>query len=328
MNLKEASLNVSLEDWGNGMKTPVIAVVGPTATGKTSLSVELAKITGSEIISADSMQIYCGMHIASAAPDDEEKKGVPHHLFEFLQRDEAYSVAEYVRDAATVCEDIKKRGKTPLFVGGTGLYVSSFIDNISFAEDKTDPSLREEISDEYDAVGGEEMIRRLALFDETAALAIHPNNKKRVVRAFEIYRSTGRTMTEQNENSKTEPSPYIPYIIGLKAEDRQFIYDRIDRRVDIMLENGLLAEAESAFLEGSSETAVQAIGHKEFFPYFRGEISLDEAVETLKRETRRYAKRQLTWFGRDPRTEWINIDTAEDVLSEAVKILERKGYFD
>ncbi len=310
------------------MKTPVIAVVGPTATGKTSLSVELAKITQSEIISADSMQIYRGMHIASAAPDEEEKRGIPHHLFEFLQRDETYSVAEYVRDAAAVCEDIKARGKTPLFVGGTGLYISSFIDNISFSEDKTDPTLREEIINEYDAVGPEEMLRRLAVFDPRSAAAIHPNNKKRVVRAFEIYRSTGRTLTEQNELSRKLPSRYTPYIIGLKAEDRQFIYDRIDKRVDIMLENGLLAEAETAFLEGSSKTAGGAIGHKEFFPYFRGEIPLEEAVETLKRETRRYAKRQLTWFGRDPRTEWINIDTADDVLSEAVKILERKGYFE
>ena len=310
------------------MKTPIIAVVGPTATGKTALSVELAKITGSEIISADSMQIYRGMHIASAAPDEEEKQGVPHHLFEFLERHEAYSVAEYVKDAARVVGEIENRGKTPLFVGGTGLYISSFIDNVSFSEDKTDSALRDEISAEYDAVGGEEMIKRLAAFDAVAAASIHPNNKKRVVRAFEIYRSTGRTMTEQNELSKTEPSPYIPYIIGLKAEDRQFIYDRIDRRVDIMIENGLLEEARQAFLEGSSKTAVQAIGHKEFFPYFNGEISLFEAVETLKRETRRYAKRQLTWFSRDLRTEWINIDTVDDTTAEAVKILERKGYFE
>lgn len=309
-------------------KIPIIAIVGPTASGKTSLSVALAKRLGGEVVSCDSMQIYRGMHIASAAPDNHEKEEIPHHLFEFLDREEAYSVAEYVADAARVAEDIWDRGKTPVFVGGTGLYISSFIDNVRFADAEADDALRLRLEAEYDAVGGEQMLLKLAEIDPESARKIHPNNKKRVIRAFEIYKLTGRTMTEQNEASKTEPSPYIPYIIGLKAEERQFLYDRIDKRVDIMLQNGLLDEARAAFLTQGSVTSVQAIGHKEFFPYFEGEISLEEAVEKLKRETRRYAKRQLTWFSRDERIGWIDIDKTEDVLSEALKILERKGFFE
>ena len=310
------------------MKTPIIAIVGPTATGKTSLSIELAKKLGGAIISADSMQIYKGMHIASAAPDSDEKENVPHHLFEFLERNESYSVAEYVKDAHAEISEITKRKRIPIFVGGTGLYISSLIDNVSFTEEQTDDTLRAELSAEYDSVGGEEMIRKLALFDPVAAENIHPNNKKRVIRAFEVYKLTGKTITEQNENSKKEPSHYIPYIIGLKSEDREYLYDRINRRVDIMRKRGILEEAKTAFESRGSATSVQAIGHKEFFPYFEGEISLEEAVETLKRETRRYAKRQLTWFGRDERTNWIDIDKTEDVLSDALKILERNGYFE
>lgn len=306
----------------------IVAVVGPTASGKTALSVALAKRLDGEIISADSMQIYKGMHIASAAPDEEEKQGVPHHLFEFLDRDSQYSVAEYIKDATEKTEEILQRGKTPIFVGGTGLYINSFIDNIAFTDEEGDPSLRETLSREYDLVGGEEMIKKLSDFDPESAERIHPNNKKRVLRAFEIYRLTGKTMTAQMKLSKIQPSPYTPYIIGLKAENRDYLYDRINLRVDMMMQNGLLCEARGAFERPSSSTAVQAIGHKEFFPYFRGECSVEESVETLKRETRRYAKRQLTWFGRDPRIEWLLIDKNEDLLPLAINILERKGYFD
>ncbi len=310
------------------MKTPIIAIVGPTATGKTALSVALAETLGGEIISCDSMQVYRDMHIASAAPDTEEKRDIPHHLFEFLGRNESYSVAEYVKDARCKISEVTSRGKIPIFVGGTGLYISSLIDNVNFTEEEPNLNLRSELEKEYVKLGGERMTELLAEFDPESAKKIHPNNKKRIIRAFEIYRMTGKTMTEQNENSKKEPSPYIPFMIGLKAEDRSYLYDRINQRVDIMLESGLLKEAEAAFLNRSGDTAVQAIGHKEFFPFFLGEISLDEAVETVKRETRRYAKRQLTWFFRDERIEWINIDKTKTVLSEALKILERKGYFE
>lgn len=310
------------------MKTKIIAIVGPTASGKTALSVSLAERLGGEIISCDSMQVYRDMHIASAAPDAAEKKNVPHHLFEFLGRYENYSVAEYVKDAHRVIGEVSDRGHPPIFVGGTGLYISSLIDNISFTEEETDPALRTELEAEYDRVGGEVMIARLSDFDPEAAKRIHPNNKKRVIRAFEIFKLTGRTLTEQNEDSRAIPSPYEPYMIGLKAENREYLYDRISLRVDGMLEAGLLEEARAAYLQRGGDTAVQAIGHKEFFPYFEGTVSLDQAVETLKRETRRYAKRQLTWFSRDERIAWIDIDKTEDALSTAIEILERKGYFE
>ncbi len=310
------------------MKIPVIVIIGPTAVGKTALSVALAKKLGGEIVSCDSMQIYRDMHIASAAPDEEEKEGIPHHLFEFLGREQKYSVAEYVKDAAAVIRDIHERGKIPVIVGGTGLYMTSLIDNIRFTDEETDPKLRARLEEEYELIGGQAMIKKLAEFDPDTAVKLHPNNKKRVIRAFEVFMQTGTTMTQQNKNSKAENSPYLPCIIGLRTEDRQFLYDRIDRRVDIMLENGLLEEANRAYENRGSETSVQAIGHKEFFAFFDGEISLLEAVETLKRETRRYAKRQLTWFSRDERTQWINIDKTEDVLSEALKITERKVRFE
>ena len=309
-------------------KIPIIAIVGPTATGKTSLSVNLAEIIGGEIISCDSMQIYKDMHIASAAPDFEEKRGIPHHLFEVKSRNEIYSVAEYVKDAKDIVSQVYSRDNMPIFVGGTGLYISSLVDNITFLEEKTSQDLRLRLEKEYEVLGGQEMLKRLAVFDKISAETIHPNNKKRVIRAFEIYQTTGITMSEQLKMSKTLPSPFEPYIIGLKAEDRSFIYNRINKRVDIMLENGLLEEAERAYISGGSATAVQAIGHKEFFRYFNGEISLDEAVETLKRETRRYAKRQLTWFSRDERIEWIDIDKTDKIIDTALKILERKGFFE
>ncbi len=310
------------------MKIPIIVIAGPTASGKTALSVAVAKKYNGEIISADSMQIYRDMHIASAAPDEEEKQGIPHHLFEFLGRAKSYSVAEYVKDAAAVIKDVYKRGRIPVIVGGTGLYISSLVDNIRFTEEESDPELRRSLEKEYDTVGGEEMLRRLSVFDPESAAKLHPNNKKRVIRAFEVYMQTGVTVTEQNAASKRDESPFEPCIIGLKTEDRQFLYDRINRRVDIMLENGLLEEAKTAYNLRGSTTSVQAIGHKEFFAFFEGEITLPEAVETLKRETRRYAKRQLTWFSRDERVNWIDIDKTEDVLSEASKIIERKVCFE
>ena len=308
-------------------KLPIIAVVGPTASGKTGLSIELAKKLDAEIISFDSMQIYKGMHIASAAPDDAEKKGIPHHLLEFLDPSESFSVADFVKLAREKAEEINKRGKRVIITGGTGLYINSFLDNIEFSEEEPNPELREKLNTEYEELGGEEMLKRLREFDPSSAERLHPNNKKRIIRAFEIYLSTGVTMTQQLENSTKNESPYEPYIIGLTFNSREKLYDRIGQRVDIMLQSGLLSEAEKMFHSNNSSTAVQAIGHKEFFPYFRGEITLDEATENLKRETRRYAKRQLTWFRRDERVNWIYRDSEEDVLSASVRILERNGYF-
>ena len=308
-------------------KVPIIAVVGPTASGKTDLAIALAKRLDAEIISFDSMQIYKGMHIASAAPDEAEKDGVPHHLLEFLDTDCAFSVADFVLLARKTASEIVSRSKPVIIAGGTGLYVNAFIDNLIFGEEKIDADLRNRLNEEYDAVGGEAMIEKLAEFDKDSAKRLHPNNKKRVIRAFEVYLSTGITMSEQMESSKAEESPYMPYMLGITFKNRELLYDRINTRVDKMLQNGLLLEAERAFKAKNGPTACQAIGHKEFFPYFNGEISLEEAVENLKAETRRYAKRQLTWFRKDERINWIYRDECESPFNSALEILERIGYF-
>lgn len=309
-------------------KLPIVAVVGPTASGKTELAVALAKKLGGEIVSADSMQIYKSMHIASAAPDEEEKQGVPHHLIEFLSPDKTFSVADYVSLASKICRDIASRQKAVILAGGTGLYINSLLDNITFEESQTDMALREKLIQEYAEKGGEAMLEELRRFDPESADRLHPNNNKRIVRAFEIYLTSGITMTQQLENSKSEPSPYIPFIIGLTYSDRALLYDRINSRVDKMLMSGLLDEAKKAYDSQNKGTGSQAIGHKEFFPFFEGNATLEECTETLKGETRRYAKRQLTWFRRDERIDWIYKDLTENPLDEALKTLERKGYFD
>ncbi|MBR6572337.1 MAG: tRNA (adenosine(37)-N6)-dimethylallyltransferase MiaA [Clostridia bacterium] len=310
------------------MKIPLIAIVGPTASGKTALSVDLSLRLNGEIVSCDSMQIYKDMHIASATPDEQEKKGVPHHLVEFLDRSESFSVADYVNLAHQKIKQINEKGKQPILVGGTGLYFNSLVDNISFSEEKVDESLRQSLETEFDKIGGEEMLKKLAEFDKAAADRLHPNNRKRIIRAFEVYISTGKTITQQQIDSKAVPSPYKPYIIGLAFKDREILYKRIEKRVDLMIEKGLLEEAEKAYNSRDNKTAIQAIGHKEFFEFFEGKASLEEAVEKLKTETRHYAKRQQTWFGRDDRINWIYLDCTDDVQDEAIKILERSGYFE
>ncbi len=308
-------------------KIPIVAVIGPTASGKTGLAIELAKKIDGEIISFDSMQIYKGMHIASAAPDKEEMQGIPHHLVEFLSADTSFSVADFVKLAKEKTQDILKRGKKVIIAGGTGLYIDSFLNNITFSEEEINPELREKLTLEYNTLGGEAMLKKLAEFDPVSAARLHPNNNKRIIRAFEIYLSTGVTMAQQIENSTKEESPYNPFIIGLTFENRETLYERINKRVDVMLQNGLLEEAEKMFNSDYGATAVQAIGHKEFFPYFKGEIQLQDAVENLKRETRRYAKRQLTWFRRNQKVNWIYVDREDSVATVATQILERNGYF-
>ncbi len=310
------------------MKIPLIATVGPTASGKTALSIDLALSLNGEIISCDSMQIYKNMHIASAAPDLEEKKGIPHHLIEFLDPKETFSVADYVTLGHKKINEINEKGKQPILVGGTGLYFSSLVDNISFLEEKVDDNLRHSLEAEFNEIGGEEMLKKLGEFDSITAKTLHPNNKKRIIRAFEIYKTTGKTMAQQQKESKSIPSPYKPYIIGLTFKDRQLLYDRIEKRIDIMLQRGLLEEAQKAYNMGNSKTAVQAIGHKEFFPFFEGRETLEQAVLKLKSETRHYAKRQLTWFNKDQRINWIYVDEIENLKEEAIKILERSGYFE
>ena len=302
---------------------PVLAVVGPTASGKTALAVELAKRLGGEIVSADSMQIYKGMDIASAKPTEAEKQGIPHHMMDFLPPETPYSVAEYVKAAHACILEIHKRQKLPILVGGTGLYVDSLLTGTQFIETETDFDLRARLETEFDALGGEKMLEKLAAFDRDTAARLHPNNRKRIIRAFEVYTLTGKTMTEALAASREKPSPFTPCYIGIAYENREILYDRINRRVDIMLENGLLAEAR-AFFQGTPDTAAQAIGYKELKPYLDGVLSLDEAVENLKRATRNYAKRQITWFKRNPQIHWIYADTCskQALLAQAITFAE------
>lgn len=308
-------------------KIRLICVVGPTASGKTGLAVELAKALDGEIISADSMQIYKGLTIASAAPTKDEMQGIPHHLIEFLDTNDAFTVADYTALARQKISEVHARGKTPIIAGGTGLYINSLVDNIEFIEQDTDSTVRERLTNEYNVLGGEAMLEKLSEIDPDAAANLHPNNDRRIIRALEIYELTGRTLTEQNILSRQNKSPYIPVMIGLNYTDRGTLYERINKRVDLMMENGLLDEARGAFDRRTSATdgAVQAIGHKEFFDFFEGNITLEEAVELLKRSTRRYAKRQLTWFLRDSRINWIYPDITPNIVDEALKIIKEES---
>ncbi len=296
-------------------KIKTVFILGPTASGKTSLSIELAKEFGGEIVSADSMQIYKGIHIASAAPDKAEMEGVPHHLLEFLEPNESFSVADYVKQAREKIKEINSRGRLPIVVGGTGLYINSLADNTEYTEEETDFGLRKKLEARFDEIGAENMLKELAVFDPDTASRLHPNNRRRIIRAFEVYTLTGKTITEQNELSHKGEELIDPLLLGITYEDREKLYERINLRVDLMLSNGILDEARIALQNNGG--AIQAIGHKELKGYIEGECSLEDAAENLKRQTRRYAKRQLTWFNRDPRINWLYADKGENILLKA-----------
>lgn len=302
-------------------KKPVIYIVGPTASGKTSFSVEIAKRFDGEIISGDSMQIYKGMHIASAAPDEQEMQGIPHHLFEFLNPVDKFSVCEYVKLANETIAKIHAKKKLPIVVGGTGLYVSSLADNLAFDVETHTSDVRKEIELEIEKNGLQECYDFLKTIDPDAAEKISSNDKKRIVRAIEIYRTSGKTKTQIDIESKKDGTLYDNFFIGLNYFDREILYERINRRVNVMLENGLISEAENAY-KNISGTASQAIGHKEFFEYFCGNMELDAAVERLKMQTRRYAKRQLTWFRKNENINWILMDKTENPLDLACNFIE------
>ena len=308
-------------------KIKLITVVGPTASGKTRLGVELAKRYGGEVISADSMQIYKGMQIATAKPTVEEMQGIPHHLMDFLEPNQTYSVAMFVDDAKKCIEDISSRGKIPVIVGGTGLYVDSLLNNISFHESQRDTGLSEKLRELYYTEGVDYLLDMLRKFDgESAERLETEKNPKRIIRAIEFYKTTGITITEQNKNSKNEESPYSAIKLGLNFEDRQKLYDRINKRVDLMVETGLILEAKRVFNSELSFTSVKAIGYKELFPYLKGELPLEECIEKLKQETRRYAKRQITWFKRDKEINWLypdKADSLEQLFEQAVQITDK-----
>lgn len=294
-------------------KTKIICVVGATASGKTALGVELAKEFNGEIISADSMQVYKGMSVATAAADENERQGIEHHLLEFLQPEESFSVADFVRLANEKIAQITARGHLPVIVGGTGLFIDSLAQNITFADVPVNEKLRNELNEKTT----DELYELLLKADESAAKNIHKNNRKRVIRALELCYG-GTTKTMQNNCSRLEESPYDPLYIGINYADRAVLYDRINRRVDLMVEKGLIDEARQ-FENNCGVTSRQAIGHKELQPYFNGDITLDEALNNIKQSTRRYAKRQLTWFRRNEKINWLYADemSGSELISRA-----------
>ncbi len=288
------------------MAEKILVITGPTATGKTSLSVELAKTLGGEIVSADSMQVYRGMDIGTAKVTQDEMQGVAHHMIDVAEPSEDYSVSRYVAEADAAVRDILARGRLPIIAGGTNLYIDSLIAGIGFAERAEDAALRESLNARYDELGGEAMLEYLRGFDPERASRLHPADKRRIVRAVEVYTLTGQTITQHDEETKKRPRRYDAIKLALSFADRAALYGRINERVDKMVSDGLFDEVRS-LLEGGLTpdcTAMQAIGYKEPTAYLRGEMSRDEAVELIKLSSRRYAKRQLTWLRRDDGVWW------------------------
>lgn len=300
-------------------KIPLLVIVGPTASGKTALSIELAKKFNGEIISADSMQIYKGMDIATAKPTAEEMQGIVHHLISYIEPDASFSVADYVKAAKSIISDVHSRGKLPILVGGTGLYINSLVDNITFDNTSSDEKIRQRLRDEANQYGNSYLLEKLEKVDPESAKPLHENNQTRIIRALEYYELTGEKLSVQNIRSREQESPYKPCFIGLDYKDREMLYNRINKRVDIMIDNGLVEEVRNVFNDKKLATACQAIGYKELLPYFKDEATLSECVDFLKQSSRRYAKRQLTWFRRNKRINWIIIDTEKPLLKEICK---------
>lgn len=307
-------------------KQPLIAVVGPTASGKTAVGIALAKEYNGEVVSADSMQIYKGMDIATAKPTADEMQGIPHHLISELEPAASFSVAEYVKLAQQKISDIAGRGKQPILVGGTGLYVSSLIDNINFDNAVTDGSVRRRLTEEAAELGGDEMLERLRKVDPEAAEKIPAANLTRIIRALEVYEVMGIPFSRHKELNRMQEPFYNACMIGLTYKDRSVLYERINKRVDRMLENGLVEECRAVYENKKLGTACQAIGYKEFIPYFENVKTKEECIDKIKQYSRNYAKRQLTWFRRDERIEWVEIaeDTAfSTIIAECKKIVAK-----
>ena len=307
----------------------IAAVVGPTASGKTALAVALAKQFNGEVVSADSMQIYRKLNIGTAKPTAEEMQGVPHHMLDVADPGESYSVSRYEKEATACVEDILSRGKLPIVCGGTGLYVDALIRGGGFLESGVDSGLRAQLEEEWDARGGEAMLQQLASFDPDSAARLHLNDKKRIIRAVEVYLQTGITITAHNARTAALPPRYDAVMIGLRTDPRQILYSRIDRRVTKMLDAGLEQEARQLLESGDlAGTAAQAIGYKEMLAYFHGEATLEQAADLIRQKSRNYAKRQLTWFQRDDRVHWITYNQPEseaEVFRIATNFLQEQG---
>ena len=297
-------------------KPKVIVICGPTASGKTALSIELAKKINGEIISSDSMQIYKDMDIGTAKPSKEEMQGIPHHLIGFVNPNQRYSVAEYKKDAEAAIEKILAKGKTPIVVGGTGLYVDSLIYGIEYQDIQLDEKYRNELEQRAINEGLEKLYEEAQKIDPQAMEKISQNDKKRIIRVLEIYKATGKNKTEQEIESRKKGVKY-DYKVFVINWDRETLYERINKRVDIMIEQGLIQEVEELLKKYDEfPTAMQGLGYKEVVEYLQGITSKEEMIEKIKKETRRYAKRQITWFKKNKQTIWIEPKDLQRILDE------------
>ena len=308
-------------------KQKLILIVGPTAVGKTDISIKIAEKFGGEIISADSMQIYKGMDIGTAKIKDEEMRGIPHHMIDIVEPDEDFSVSDFKEKAYKYIEEIAERGNIPIAAGGTGFYVNSLVYNLNFADSGSDEEVREKYSSLAEEKGNEYIMEILRKIDPESADRININDRKRIVRAIEVYEVSGRKMSETYKDFRKENEDFHLIMIGLNR-DRQKLYDRINRRVDIMLEEGLVDEVRSLLERGYDKnlTSMKAIGYKEVAEYIEDSISYDEMTEILKRNSRRFAKRQLTWFRRDKRIKWFNYDdysSENEAFEEIIDYIEK-----
>ena len=302
------------------MKEKVIVICGPTASGKTALSIELAKKINGEIVSADSMQIYKDMNIGTAKPTIDEMQGIKHYLLDFVSPEERYSVAQYKQDAKRAIKEIIKKGKTPIIVGGTGLYVDSLIYEIEYNDIKIDEEYRNKLETIVEKNGLEELYKKALEIDPVAMEKISKNDKKRIMRILEIYKATGKTKTQQELESRKKPVEYDYRIFAINW-DREILYQRINKRVDIMIEQGLVNEVKNILDKYDKfPTAMQGLGYKEVVDYINGIYTKEEMIEKIKMETRRYAKRQLTWFRKNKQTIWL--DGTNDIQNNINIILE------
>lgn len=297
-------------------KPKVVVICGPTASGKTALSIKLAQRINGEIISSDSMQIYKDMDIGTAKPTKEEMQGIKHYLIDFVEPNQRYSVAEFKKDAESAIEEILSEGKVPIVVGGTGLYVDSLIYGIEYQDIKLDEKYRKELENRVKEEGLDVLYNEAKELDPQAIEKISPNDQKRILRILEIYKATGKNKTEQEIESRKNGVKYDYKVFAIDM-DREKLYDRINKRVDIMIENGLIEEVQGLLKEYNQfPTAMQGLGYKEVVEYLQGKISKEEMIEKIKRETRRYAKRQMTWFRKNKQTIWIEPQDIEKILNE------------
>jgi len=310
------------------MNNKLIIIVGPTASGKTALSIRLAKALDGEVVSADSMQIYRGMDIGTAKPTLEEMEGVPHHMLSVCDPGEEYSVSRYAQEADACVRDIQSRGKAVILCGGTGLYLNALVAGTGFQPQSGDAGLRETLNAAWDR-DPMALWRELEQADPESAAKLHPNDKKRVTRALEVWRLTGETISAHNRRTQSVPPRYDSVWLGLKTDPRQILYDRIDSRVTKMLEQGLLEETRALLEQGKlTGTAAQAIGYKELLDHFAGNMTLEQAADLIRQKSRNYAKRQLSWFGGDSRVNWIvynKPEAGDQVFREATDFLHQAG---